>query len=438
MRKVKIIIGVAFLVVSVWFAGACNNDNNQAPFTEASNSSPIAITSDNRFVWVVNPDNDSVSVIDVGGDLNQKIKEIQVGDEPQCVTITPDDKTVYVTNMISGTVSVIDAKSQQVIATIHVGTEPFGCALTNDGKKLYVANFSSDDVSVINTSTNQVVRTISNVGPKPRGIAITGGSKVFVTQFLVQLRNDGRSVLEKEGRDDGKEGRVTVISTESDAVIGTIVLNPIADVGFKSNGSTLDRIPLRFDANGNQIFDTVTGAFPNLLQSVVIKGNLAYLPNTAGSPNGPFRFNVNVQGFLSVFDTTNNTEVVADTINMNRGINFESAATCLFITNPIAIAFKHGSNEGFVVSAATNRLVRVLLDATGKPTINAPAMAGDPGNVIRIEVGKNPRGIVINSTDTRAYVMNFISRDVSVVDITDGSPTQFTKLCLKAPICSGG
>src|SRR5439155_13287711 len=69
------------------------------------------------------------------------------------------------------------------------------------------------------------------------------------------------------------------------------------------------------------------------------------------------------------------------------------------------------------------RLVRVTLAGDGKPTINAPANPTDPGGIIRIEVGTNPQGIVINSTDTRAYVFNYISRDVSVVDIASGSAT---------------
>jgi YVTN family beta-propeller protein len=37
---------------------------------------------------------------------------------------------------------------------------------------------------------------------------------------------------------------------------------------------------------------------------------------------------------------------------------------------------------------------------------------------VRIPVGQNPRGIVINAADTRAYVMNEVSRDVSVIDLT--------------------
>ena len=79
--------------------------------------------------------------------------------------------------------------------------------------------------------------------PKPRGIAITPGGKVYVTSFLAQLRDDGRTVDQKEGRDDGKEGRVTVIIAATDTVLGTVVLNPLADAGFNSNGSVLDRIP---------------------------------------------------------------------------------------------------------------------------------------------------------------------------------------------------
>ena len=78
-----------------------------AAVLNATRSSPIAITSDDRFVWSVNPDNDSVSVFQCRRGREQKVAEIPVGKEPWCVAITPDDDKVYVTNMASGTVSVI-------------------------------------------------------------------------------------------------------------------------------------------------------------------------------------------------------------------------------------------------------------------------------------------------------------------------------------------
>jgi len=250
--------------------------------SSATASSPIGLTSDDRFVWVVNPDNNSVSALEVGNDVNRKISEIPVGEEPQCLAVTGDNRKVYVTNRRSGTVSVIDAESLQVIKTIKVGTEPFGCALTPDGRRLYVANFSSDDVSVINTHGDVVIKTIDDVGPRPAAVAITE-NKVYVTLLLARLRQDNRSIAEKEGRDDGKEGRVIVLSTRTDKIIGSVTLNPLADAGFKSNGSVLDRI----GATDPATFTFATAAFPNLLQSIVINGDRAYLPNVGFFPERP-------------------------------------------------------------------------------------------------------------------------------------------------------
>src|SRR5438093_773016 len=387
-----------------------------------TSSSPIAITSDDRFVWVVNPDNDSVSVFDVSADANQKVAEISVGEEPRFLAITRNDHRVFVSNSRGGTVAVINPKSKKVQRTTSVGTEPAGLAVAPDGRFVYVDNFGSGDVSVLDAQTVQWVLNIPGVGPKPRAIAIDG-DKLYVTHFLAELRNDARWVAEKEGRDDGKEGRVTIISRASNQVIGTVVLSPLANAGFRSNGSVLDRIP----ATDPVTFTFVTGCFPNLLESIVIKGGRAYLPNVGSSPNGPFRFNVNVQALLCVFDTTTDTDS-SQTINMNSGVQFEPVGTRLFNTTPIAIAFKNDSNEGYVLAAGIDRLVRVELDGSGTPTINPPAGMGQPTGIVRIPVGRHPQGIAINSTDTRAYVFNYVSRDISVVDIEAGSSTVHTEL----------
>ena len=447
MQNRRKLLGLVFAIAGIaallgvayqWTHGA-RAARAQTGAPTPTKSSPIAITSDDRFVWSVNPDNGSVSVFDVANDLNQKVAEIPVGIEPWCVAITPDDEKVYVTDMVSGTVVVINAAARQVIKTIRVGTEPFGCALTPNGRRLYVANQSSDSVSVINTRRDVVIRTIRDVGPKPHGIAITAdGRKVYVTHFLAQVpANDPRPLTQSEGADDGREGRVTVIETLTNQVIATVSLSPFEENVFRSDGNTLAREPL------TGVFDNPTGAFPNLLGSITIRESIAYIPNTCSSPNGPFRFNVNVQSCLSTIDTVHDVEAF-ETLNMNRGVQFEPVGTRLFNTNPFAVAFKRSADEGFVVLAATNRLLRVTLDAQGLPTINPPANAGDPGNIIRIELkdpdeialsdpedvigGKNPRGIVINSTDTRAYVMNFVSRDIAVVDIAGSDPTQYQTL----------
>jgi hypothetical protein len=144
-----------------------------------------------------------------------------------------------------------------------------------------------------------------------------------------------------------------------------------------------------------------------------------------------------------VIDTKEDNEA-SPSLNMNEGVNFEQAGVKLFNTNPFALAFKRKAKEGFVAVAATNRLLRLEVNAQGVPTINPPLNAQDPDDIIRIELkdrlelsqsdpqdvigGKNPRGLALNSKDTRAYVMDFVSRDVAVVDISGSNPAKYSTL----------
>jgi YVTN family beta-propeller protein len=408
----------ASLLTSASGPGFTTERSHRAERSSSTSSGPIQITPDDEDVWVANPDRNSVTRIDVKHDRNRKRDEVKVGVEPHGIAISPDGERVYVANSVSGTVSVIRTGSDhpKVSKTIHVGTEPYALALTPNGDKLYVANARSNDISVIDTDRLKVVHTLTTedgVGLEPRALAVTSdgdGSdkdeKLYVTSFL-GVDKPGKTI----GADDYKEAHVSVFSTRRDRFLHTVVLNPLANVGFNSNGNTLAGI-----APGAN-FDQPTGAFPNQLNSIVIKGDHAYLPNTAASPNGPVRFNVNVQSFLSVIDLATDTE--GATINMNKGINLEAASpTRVFLAVPWAAAFEHGSNTGYVVASASNLIVKVDLDANGAPTIHAPAAAGDPGAVVRVFVGQNPTGIVINSKDTRAYITNEVSHDVSVVDLS--------------------
>lgn len=400
-----------------------------------TSSGPIQLSPDDRTLWVANPDTNTVTAIDVGGDRHQRLHELPVGAEPRNIAISPDGRRVFVANAGADTVTVLDATSAsyRTLATITVGVEPYGMAFTPNGRKLYVANARSNTVSVIDPVTLKVSKTIAGVGLEPRGIAVTNDGdtqdddeKVYVTQFLGQDRAgvfDGSILI---GADDYKEGRVAVLSTADDTLLRQAVLPPMADTGFKSNGAALKGLAPKVSGTGQPVFDVVTGAFPNMLQAVAIKGGRAYLPNTCASPEGPVRFNVNVQSCLSVLDTTTDAEGQAggkaQSINMNRGINLEVADPAderkrLFLAVPWAVAFKNKADEGYAVSLSSNVVVKVKLDAAGTPTIGAPAQAGDPGSIVRVLVGQGPRGIVINGSDTRAYVANENSRDVSVIDL---------------------
>ena len=389
-----------------------------------THSSPIVLDRTEEFVWAVNPDNDSVSVVDVRDDTNAKVAEIPVGHEPQSVAISNDNSKAYVANAVSGTISVIAVGTRQVVKTLSVGTEPWAVCLTPNGTKLYVANSSSNSLSVIDTATDSVLTTVRKVAIQPRGLAITNDGdaddndeKVYVTSFLAQYR-PGEV---RPGEDTGKVGVVSVVSTQSEELLTTIQLQPIADTGFKSNGSALLKKPPINPPPPENLF--VTGAFPNILASLTIKNNRVYVPATGSSPNGPDTFNVNVQCLVPIIDTLMDTDS-GKTVNLNNGIQNESDSDDAqgrplkrFVTNPYFIAFRHSSDSGYIISAASDMAVKMDLKADGSPTINAPAAAGQASNVKRILAGKNPRAMVINADDTRGYIWNYVSRDVTVVNL---------------------
>jgi len=374
----------------------------------SSSSGPIAISDDDSLLVVVNNLDDSLSVINVANDANAKVAQIEVGDEPRTVALTPDKSRAYVTNQGSATVSVIDLTSNQKTQDIPVGVEPYGIALTPDGTRAYVANSASNTVSVIDTASNSVAATIAIPGVQPRGVAITnnnggqGQQFVYVTQFLSQP-----TASAGPGLDQGGEGKVFVLSTTDDAQIQGVITLSAHDTGFAAD---------RTKFGGTEADPTF--AYPNQLQAIVLKNGRGYLPNVAASPEGPVKFNVDTQAFLSVFDVAAKSELPGGTINLHAAVKAQTFKPKLFVANPWAIAFKHASNDGYVASAASDVLVKVTLDDNGVPSVASVPAEADTTRVALIDVGKNPRGVVVNNADTRAYVMNYISKDVSVIDLT--------------------
>lgn len=404
-------------VVGIHASSAVATTPGVDQFIGPTSSQPLALSANGAFLAVANPDKNTVTLFDLRLDRNRKLAEVPVQREPNGVAFAANGRKIYVANTVSGTVSVIPvniANGAIGLPSRHiaVGVEPYGLALTPNGSKLYVTNARSNTVSVINTATDSVVKTILNVGVEPRGLAVTNDGDaddldetLYVTQF-VSLPIPGRV----DGRDDAKAGHVTIISTATDSVVSDVSIDPINDTGFKANGDALARIAPGTD------FVFTTGAYPNQLNGIGIRGNFVYLPNTGASPNGPIRFDVNTQSLLSVLNRATNADA-NKTINMNLAVAQQSATPKLFLTQPWAIAFKNSEDQGYVLSAASNVMVKVAVNPTdgSAAVLNDPL---DPTRVLQVKVGKNPRGIVVNGTDTRAYVMNYISRDVTVVNLT--------------------
>jgi YVTN family beta-propeller protein len=423
------------------------------PSVGPSQSSPIALSSNDRMLVNVNPDADTITLFNVTGNSMSKVAEIPVGGEPTSVALHPNGNKAYVANAFGGSVSVVNLNRQVVVNSFQVGSEPMAVALSPNGTNLYVANSASNNLAVVDTSTDAIVGMVdlSPYGTSPRAIAVTNDGDaddtdetIFVALFFGQLR-PGKTSLD-EGQDDQREGRVVAISAATNTPLSTpnpIALSPMTNTGFNSNGKlapatgTTPAVP----STNPQAFTTPTGAFPNQLASIALHptNGKAYVVSTGASPNGPLRFNSNTQGLVSFFDVFTRLEVTSGQtgspfrqeapLNLNRGINFDTVnVPRLFLSNPVAMAWRPNGSDAWVVIQNTDVLVRLTADTNGVPTIGAPLAAGGSNSIVRVDLhdvdlnqiqGKAPRGIAINSNGNRAYVYNFVSRSVTQINISN-------------------
>jgi YVTN family beta-propeller protein len=404
-----------------------------------THSSPIAISRNDRLIWVVNPSDDSVSVL--RPDTNTRIATVPVGDEPQSIALTPDGRYAYVANAAGGSVSVVQINdpawgsfSATVITNITTGAEPWNVVCSPDGRRVFVANSAQDTITVIGTSGQYVLghvdlrTSVANEDDpsrhfQPRGLAVTvDNSKLYVTRFLSFTRPGGR-----QGDDFGREGLVAVLDISTGSpyisdyqVTRAVTLQPQI-TGFKFPGLTNPPAP-------------DTAAFPNQMQSIVVRGDQAYLPNIAASPTGPLRFSLDTHAFVSVIDGVNS--VYPGDAGTNKFLNLhlgarnpETGKRKVFFANPWAIAFttQTGDGHAYVVSAASDVLVKLNVAADGKLAFTVDNDTtryidlNDPTNPATSgpNAGKNPQGIAITSDGGLAYVANFVSRNVSVVNLTN-------------------
>jgi YVTN family beta-propeller protein len=428
---------VVALVLTLWLAGpaAASAVTSLKP---AANSSPIAISDDGRFVWSVNPNADTVSVIRT--DTNTEVRRIVTGDEPQSVALSNDGRRAFVANAAAGTVAVIRIFDRRpahfragVVRRLTTGAEPWNVVVSPDSRRAFVANSSQDTITVIDTARERIIGDVNMRAGRcgdparakhfqPRGLAVTRDSrKLYVTSFLAFTRPGGR-----QGDDNGRQGLVCrlTIKTSSRRISDYRPVQAIA-LAPQVTGFTVD-------SNGDGTPDP-TSAFPNQLQSVVIHGNSAYLPNVAASPSGPLRFNVDTQAFVNVIDGVNGVQQTdasaAKFLNLHLGArNPEAGKKKLFFANAWAIAFtsRAGAGSAYVVSAGSDLLVKVNVDPTGKLFFTGDQDTtryidlNDPANPLTAgaNAGKNPQGIAINKAGKRAYVENFVSHNVSIVDLT--------------------
>ena len=179
---------------------------------------------------------------------------------------------------------------------------------------------------------------------QPRGMAVVlNNNFLYVTRFLAFTKPGGR-----QGTDTGKEGAVCQIAINTaSTVIGGYVPQQLITFASRLTGFKVDS-----PGPGNTVGDGVvdpTRAFPNQMQSLVIRGNRGFMPNIAASPTSPLVFNNDTQAFITFLNNVG-SGVLADggAFNLHLGAREpEAGKKDAVLCKSLGHSFHHTGGGGF-------------------------------------------------------------------------------------------
>jgi DNA-binding beta-propeller fold protein YncE len=306
---------------------------------------------------------------------------IPVGMEPRLVALTPDGGRAYVTleefrpDGVVGAVAVIDTATNSLVATIPLH-HACGVVVAPDGHTVYVPVFDSSQgkgiVSVIDAGTNTVVDgvVVSGPGGGPKGVAIApDGRRVYVA-------------TDHEVASPEAQGKVSVIETDSKAVIASFRIHPFPGAAAITPDG---RSVYVLDTEGDPaVIDTTTHQITFPHGGTILDGRMAF------TPDGLRAFVVSEgSDFVEVLDVASHTTVTV--VDVFGGTSTDVAVTPdgrrVYVTQRPG----HSSSQRRIlaIDTATQKLVGAPLEWSG----SADGLAITPDGLIAYVSDRSSRAV---------------------------------------------
>lgn len=373
--------------------GVAEDDPILTPNQHGSSwGTPIALSPLGDLLWTVNPDSGSVSAIRL--DSLSVDAEIGVGGEPWSVVVSPLGDTVYVGDRASGSLIQIDVETYQVTRSSSIGAEIGTIALSPSGNVAYVSLMASQQLVEVDLRTLRVLRRVQ-MAYMPYAVGVTNDGddddddeQVIVTHLFASPVSDGQ-----EATDDGRQGLVSMLDAASFTLVAQRTL-PADQTGF-----------------------------PNLLAAVSIIGDRVWIPTVRAAPDHPNTLSTTVFAAVSTFELSD-TAGTSSYLPLNDMEIFGSP-----VNNPVAAIPSRDGERLYIVLAGSD-----MIEVVDVSDIEAPQLDGF------VATGANPRGMALSLDGQRGYVMNYLSRSVSVLDLetlTVEAEIRVTEETLDADILHG-
>lgn len=350
--------------------------------TAARSTSPMLLeprSGQSTRLWVVNPDNNSVAVIDTA--TNTRVAEVTVGSAPRTIARAPSGE-VWVVNRDSASISVINPTTLAVARTTALprASQPHGVLFAPNGGAAYVTLEAAARLLRLDPANGSQTGAWAT-GATPRHLAISGDSaRLLVSRFVTApLPGEGTASITTTGNVGGE---VWLYDTATMAQAGTVWLRHS------------DRADTEIQGSG----------IPNYLgaPAIAADGRTAWVPGKQDNvKRGVLRNTLNL-------DFQNTVRAVSSRIDL-------AAATPVELTTQ-----RIDHDNASVASAAafdpTGAYLFVALETSRQIAVVDAARGLE---LVRIESGGfAPQGLVVSADGRRLYASNFMSRSVAVVDLT--------------------
>jgi YVTN family beta-propeller protein len=346
----------------------------------STQSSTLAIGEDGtagRRLWVVNPDADTVTVLDAA--TNEVDAELAVGDDPRSIARDANGR-YWVTCQGSDEIRVFNPDTTpHATVTVPYGSAPFGIAAAPDGEYLFVTLYGSGRLHRYSAANPGGVPTVQTTFPTPRALAVSGnGERVLVTRFI----------------SPDLEGEVGEFHGTTLAPARTFRL---------ASSNTID--------NGDR-----AAGVPNYLAGIAISpdGTRAAVVSKQDNIHRGEAFGVadlthetSVRAVVSFLDLVNNVEI------RHARRDFDNA------DSPSAVTYTPRGDALLVTLQGNNRLVGIdmlgLQPVTGL-VINGATLTSPAVKILDAPVGRAPRGVLVDPVSQRIFTQDFMDRSVTVIN----------------------